>query len=179
MSFFYFAYGSNMLSSRLLARCTSAQVIGPGIARHRDIEFSKKSIDGSGKATLITKSEAIHTPGVLFEINEKDLDALDRFEGAGNGYDRLDDFSVETKDGVLKTTTYLASQRHSLLVPYDWYLALIVAGVLEHDLKTAHAKRLRTAVCKPDQNLARKSRSTALEALALHNHVDYLALLES
>ncbi|WP_371228096.1 gamma-glutamylcyclotransferase family protein [Roseovarius sp. 2305UL8-3] len=177
MSFLYFAYGSNMLSSRLTARCPSAKVIGLGTAKYWNLEFSKKSIDGSGKATLISTTETSRTTGVLFEIGASDLNELDRFEGAG--YERSDKFSIETDDGPLSATTYLASERHSDMVPYDWYLALIVAGALEHKLNDAHTARLRMATRKPDQNLTRKSRNAALKALALHDHVDYLKLLEN
>ena len=179
MSFLYFAYGSNMLSSRLTARCPSAKVIGLGAAKYWNLEFSKKSIDGSGKATLVSTTETSRTTGVLFEVGANDLNELDRFEGAGKGYDRSDDFSIEADNGPLSTTTYLASERHSDMVPYDWYLALIVAGALEHKLDDAYTARLRIATRKPDQNLTRKSRHAALEALARHDHVDYLKLLEN
>ncbi len=168
-----------MLSSRLIARCPSAKAIDHGVAQGWDLEFSKKSIDGSGKATLITNAEAIHTPGVLFEVNVRELNDLDRFEGAGKGYDRLDDFEIETSKGSVKAVTYLASERHSNMIPFDWYLALIVAGVLEHKLADGHADNLRKTTRKPDLKLTRKSRIAALEALSRHDHVDYLALLES
>lgn len=168
-----------MLSSRLIARCPSAKAIDHAVAKGWDLEFSKKSIDGSGKATLITNAEAINTPGVLFEINARELNELDRFEGAGKGYDRLDGFEIETFKGSVKAVTYLASERHSNMIPFDWYLALIVAGVLEHKLTDAYADHLRKTARRADPKLTRKSRIAALEALSLHDHVDYVALLEN
>lgn len=54
MTFLYFAYGSNMLPTRLLGRCPSARVVGTGVARAWSLAFSKASKDGSGKATLVT-----------------------------------------------------------------------------------------------------------------------------
>ncbi len=177
MTFLYFAYGSNMLSSRLRARCPSAKVIGITLARNHALEFSKKSIDGSGKATLIENTDSIHTPGVLFEIEAVEREALDRFEGEGNGYDRVDEFSVETIDKAVTATTYLASATQSDLLPFDWYVALVIAGGLEHELGDQYTNRLRAIQYASDEDVTRKSRVAALEALARHGYDDHKALL--
>ena len=179
MSFLYFAYGSNMLSSRLIARCSSARVVGLAFARSYVLEFSKKSIDGSGKAALVEKTNAIHTPGVLFEIDAIEREALDKFEGAGKGYDRVDDFQLETVDESVTATTYIASETQSGLIPFDWYLALVIAGAREHKLGDAHVVRLRAMKSVPDGNVGRASRITALEALARHGYDDHIALLRN
>ena len=51
-TFHYFAYGSNMLTARLKARCSGAELVGRAFADGWGIEFSKPGEDGSGKATL-------------------------------------------------------------------------------------------------------------------------------
>lgn len=178
MSFQYFAYGSNMLSSRLIARCPSAKVVGTATAQNHSLQFSKKSIDGSGKATLVKQHIGLHTPGVMFEIDVAERDELDRFEGAGKGYDRFDNFKVETREQTVTATTYLASARHNNLVPFDWYLALIVAGALEHRLSDEHVDWLRAIDHVPDHDTLRKSRVAALQALARHDHHDQKSLLK-
>jgi len=48
-----FSYGSNMYSKRLIKRVPSAKVLGIGKSQGFKIEFSKRSKDKSGKATLI------------------------------------------------------------------------------------------------------------------------------
>src|ERR1700692_2844193 len=108
MNFHYFAYGSNMLPARLSARCRSARVVGKGIAQDFALEFSKPSKDNSGKATLVNAQGAT-VPGVVYEIEAAERDALDRHEGLGSGYRRDDNFVVE---GVFpnvqfSTCTYL------------------------------------------------------------------------
>ena len=75
MTFLYFAFGSNMLSNRLIARCPSAKLVGKAFVQDHALEFTKKSVDGSGKATLIERTGVI-TPGVLFEIETAERDAL-------------------------------------------------------------------------------------------------------
>jgi cation transport regulator ChaC len=69
VTFTYFAYGSNMLTERLCARCQSAKVLGRATARGYSLEFCKQSVDGSGKATLVQSAkEGAIVHGVLFDI---------------------------------------------------------------------------------------------------------------
>lgn len=179
MSFLYFAYGSNMLPARLQARCASARVIGAANAPGFDLEFSKLSRkDGSGKATLVTAAD-MATPGVLFEIDKADLGALDRAEGAGFGYDRADDFTAEiTGTGErITAATYIAGTTDRQLKPFDWYLALVVAGARHHALGDDHLARLRLIAHIIDLDHNRKDRREALEALLAHGFDDHLVLL--
>ena len=69
-SFLFFAYGSNMLTERLRERCPDARPLGAAIARGYVLSFSKRSKDGSSKATLLTTTDGAKQDayGVLFEI---------------------------------------------------------------------------------------------------------------
>jgi hypothetical protein len=178
VTFLYFAYGSNMLSARLKARYLSAKVIGKATAIGHALEFTKRGKDSSGKATLV--SAAGHdTPGVLFEIAKSDLVELDRAEGAGRGYDRNDEFRIELagENAARVATTYLASEAEAHLKPYDWYLALVIAGANEHQLGPAHSARLRQIEYVIDDHLTRDGRTVALDALSKHGFDDYDVLL--
>jgi len=180
MRFLYFAYGSNMLTARLMARCPSANVIGQANAYDHALEFTKLSRDQSGKATIIsTAGQGLLTHGVLFEIAKSDLPRLDRAEGVGYGYDRYDDFKfrLAANDEHVTATVYLASKTVPHLKPYDWYLALVIAGAHEHGLGAGYAERLRQIEHLVDGNLARESRADALATLAAHGIDDYYALL--
>lgn len=176
MTFMYFAYGSNMLTTRLRARCDSAKFHSKALVCGYKLEFTKKSRDGSGKATL-TKSDSVAcTPGVIFRISESQSAELDRFEGAGNGYDRVADFQIEAPDGPRTATTYLATAREDLL-PYDWYLALVIAGAMEHGLGDSHIMHLRAQSCRSDPCDCRDGRKKAIKALHEAEHFDYRSLL--
>lgn len=169
-----------MLTQRLRARCPSATVLGTATAQGYDLQFSKPSIDGSGKATL-TSAEHTNTPGVLFKIERRHLQALDRAEGAGKGYDRFDDFEVHlhSGDGAEAVVTYLATETNAGLSPYDWYLGLVLAGAHQHALEDAYIGRLRAHLHEFDSNLDRPSRIDALKALAAHGYRDLSDLLET
>ncbi len=180
MSFLYFAYGSNMLPARLTARCPSARVIGKASALNHALEFTKPSKDESGKATLInTVAQDIHTPGVLFKIAKSDLRELDRAEGAGHGYDPHVDFAVRlaTTDQTVTATTYIASRTEAHLKPFDWYLALVIAGAHHHELDEGHTERLRQIEYVVDSDLTRDGRTDALTALAAHGYGDHNVFL--
>ena len=56
-SFLFFAYGSNMLTERVRERCPDARPLGAAIARGYVLSFSKRSKDGSSKATLLTTAD--------------------------------------------------------------------------------------------------------------------------
>ncbi|MFZ1991952.1 MAG: gamma-glutamylcyclotransferase family protein, partial [Alphaproteobacteria bacterium] len=134
-TFDYFAYGSNMLPERLQARCPSAELLGRAYVKGHKVSFAKRSIDGSGKATIEIATDPNSTVhGVLFRIGIDELGSLDTAEGAGNGYNRCDKYSVIDADGaVVEAVTYIAdsSAIDPNLAPYDWYRDLVVAGAIE------------------------------------------------
>ena len=164
----YFAYGSNMLTTRLQARCPSAKAIGPARLHGWRLSFEKRSLDGSGKAT-ISKAAAPQAlvRGVLFSLHIDDLPVLDRAEEKGVGYDRIDRFAVhcETADGARDAFTYLACAPEPDLQPFDWYLALILAGAREYGLSEEHFAALARTPFLRDPDVDRPARLRALQAL--------------
>lgn len=175
MTFFYFAYGSNMLPARLIGRCPSAKVVGLGVARAWSLEFSKASKDGSGKATLVVAPNSA-VPGVIFEIDLGERQYLDLHEGVGFGYRRDDAFAVEGSPAI--TSTYLGTALDEEVRPYDWYLATIIAGAEHHGLDAGHIAALRRVHFLEDTELERKTRVAAIEAMREHGVEDYRKLLE-
>ena len=133
----YFAYGSNMLTARLQARCPSAVPLAVAKAEGHTFIYGKRGQDGSGKATLVP-CEGGTAYGVLFQVSDADMSVLDAFEGRGRGYERDDGFIVTNISTAAKVTasTYLAPKEFIdvSLMPFDWYHALILAGAAEHDL---------------------------------------------
>ena len=174
----YFAFGSNMLPSRLQRRCPTASVKTPALAPGHRVAFDKLSEDSSGKANLITCHTGGSAIGIVYELSPDDVGKLDAFEGPG--YRRQDDFVVTCVDtgGQLVTSTYVAEKRVPGLRPYDWYLALILAGLAQHGIDPSYARELRKTRFDPDQCLSRKSRRNALRDLEAAGNSDYLSLLQ-
>jgi gamma-glutamylcyclotransferase len=167
-TFRYFAYGSNLLTSRLLRRCPDASLIGPGVAAGYRLTFSKLSQDGSGKATLLqTGDENDQVFGAVYSLTESDLRRLDEVEEAGIGYDRHDGFHATCLRSYehVPHVTYIARMKDETLIPYDWYLSLIVAGAREHQFHESYIDGLMKKAWNADPIEHRPTRRTALEAL--------------
>lgn len=188
MTFLYFAYGSNMLIERLRSRCNSTQFFGTAIALNYVLSFEKFSTkDGSGKATIIHQDGGV-TPGVIFQINNIDQEILDREEGFKSAkpsdperYGRHDNFRIQTieTNEVVFAMTYLANNPQKGLKPYDWYLALVVAGAEQHKIDPDYVETLRETEYDIDTKKNRKNRLDALESMKLSGHDDYQKILRA
>ncbi len=174
-TFTYFAYGSNMLMEHLQKRCKTASFLGVAVAHGYTLAFSKKSKDGSGKATIArTANDDTALYGALYEIDLKDRAQLDRHEGFG--YYRTDEFVVRRADNneKLTVTTYVAN--HSAIdnnmMPYHWYKKLILAGARQRKLPDSFIANLETRRSVHDPCPERTTRKEALAVLKESGWVD-------
>ena len=180
MKFIYFAYGSNMLTERLRARCPSAEPVDTAEVRNFTLEFNKPSTDGSGKANIRhdTENNSL-TYGVLFEIHQDDQPSLDVAEGVGYGYMRCNSLIVNSKESAehLTATSYIATKTNNELGPYDWYLALIIAGASQHNLPPEYIAWLSRCSYIFDKKTDRNARLAAISALRKYGISKYINLL--
>ena len=174
----YFAYGSNLLTTRLLARCPSAIVKGVAIASDWEVRFTKPGADGSGKAGLFPEAGAEQS-GVIYEMALDEMPILDKYEGLGIGYTRDDSFQVQivSSGATVLSTTYLPIRYNNALLPFDWYLALCVAGALEHGLDDHIIETFRSSPHQHDEDEDRKARLEGIAALKAAGHHDWRELL--
>ena len=162
----YFAYGSNMLKSRVndQERCPKASLIGSAVLGGYIIRFNKSSSDGSGKCNIVkctsTDSEVL---GILYEIDEAEFIVLDKVE---SGYCReLVALKSQDTSNVLEAQTYIAKPQaiDDSIAPYEWYKALVIAGALEHEFPEKYINTLRQFSSKRDPDEKRRNRE--LESL--------------
>ena len=141
------------------------------------MEFSKRSIDGSGKATIVSDEDAQEPVfGAVFQISDAELERLNAFEG--KDYERRPcQVTCVLTGREIETWTYYAKQLRSGLVPYDWYLALVIAGLDEHDIDRDYSSAIRAFDYETDANHGRNTRRVALEALNQAGIDDYRTLL--
>jgi gamma-glutamylcyclotransferase len=175
----YFAFGSNMLPSRLQRRCPTARVKARAIAPGYRVAFDKLSEDTSGKANLVNSDYPGCATGIVYELSRGDVSELDAFEGSG--YRRQEDFVVTciaTREELV-TCTYVAKERVPGLRPYDWYLALVLAGLARHDIDPSYVQQMRMTAFEPDALTSRTSRRNALRDLESAGYSDYRSLLHA
>jgi gamma-glutamylcyclotransferase len=152
----YFAYGSNMLTNRLCARTPSAIALESGFIQGYQILFDKVSSDGSGKGGIVPTNDSLSVVyGVVFSMDSAEVTCLDRLEGVGTGYSKSN-VTVFTETASYQAFTYIAVARKASLIPYDWYMALVVRGAIEHSLPAYYVERLLAIDAKPDTDQIRR-----------------------
>jgi len=153
-----FSYGSNMYSKRLIERVQSAEIIGIGKSQGFKIEFSKKSKDKSGKATLIRTTNKLDIIwGTISTILKKEKPLLDKAEGLGEGYN-VECIHVKTETCVdIYPITYIAEDSYidKKLIPYSWYKTLVIEGAKENGLPEKYIEKLELQKAKEDKNIER------------------------
>ena len=179
----YFAYGSNMLRERLLARRVVLLDNGkPACANGYKLVFNKKSDDGSAKANLVAEQGA-KCWGILFSVDAKSLTELDEAEGAPGHY-RQENISITVSNVTQTVMTYLAQPIKVMPAPgrpYDWYLALILAGAKAcADMPSewiSHLRKVRQST--PDiKTPARKTFTEAVTQLKTAGYINWQDLLK-
>jgi hypothetical protein len=133
---FYFAYGSNLSSARMRRpeRAPGARLVGTAALSGHVLEWNKRGADGSAKCTVRrTASRADGVWGVVWELENADLERLDRVEGPG--YERVE-VEVTTANQRFTVFTYVARTSHVAadLRPSDGYRAVVIEGAREHGL---------------------------------------------
>lgn len=163
----YFAYGSNLHPARMATRTPSCECLGRGYLRGHALRFHKRSRihdDMSGKCdAYATSSDRDVVHGVLYRFSTGELDALDRAEGNGRGYDRVRR-PVVTDEAIVETHTYVAHAEwiDASLRPFDWYLALVSSGARIHGLPRMYQKMLRSIEAWQDPDRSRSQTHFAL-----------------
>lgn len=158
----YFAYGSNLDPLQMAARCPGHQVVGLAMLADHRLVFPRFSADWGGGVASPALAHGEKVWGVLYELGESDVAALDRYEGwvgAGdqhNLYDREtvtvelvrpDDGSVPRR---LRVLTYVARPSNAS-APSRRYLETVLRGARHHRLPDDYVERLgKTEVREED-----------------------------
>lgn len=158
---FYFAYGSNMSSRRLLARVPSARSLGVAHLNGYVMTFRKHSHDGSAKCTIEKRSGA-GTLGIVYKIPEEQRYTLDRIEGQGFGYDAMN-VPVLLQDGkTVQAFTYIGTDLTDELLPYTWYKQHVLNGALEHGIAQQYIEQIQATPAIDDPNQGRHNYELAI-----------------
>ena len=124
----YFAYGSNLLPSRLQARTPGAVLLGTAWLPGYALRWHKRGRDGTGKCNVVQEAGS-SVPGAVYEIPEAEMADLDRIEG---GYARV----AVSLEGHGEAWTYITLPDYvdESVVPTTAYLALVRDGRAWHGL---------------------------------------------
>jgi len=129
MAVYNFSFGSNMSSSRLLARLPNARRIGTATLLGYELSFDMVSSDGSGKGNIrASDDENALVYGVVYQLNEDEKAILDAI--VGPRYDCVD-LHVMLLDGQeLAAHCYIANMTDANILPFDWSMPHVDRGEL-------------------------------------------------
>lgn len=161
-----FAYGSNMLPGRIRERAPSATRIGVARLRGYQLCWHKPGVtDNSGKCDIVPSAEDSCVYGVLYEIIDGEMPALDAAEG---GYASAE-VEVECCASLVWARAYFAQKRDTALLPYSWYKALVVAGARDAAIPQYYVDQLESVAATQDPDLVRHARNMAM--ITAHHRV--------
>lgn len=138
---FYFAYGSNMNWEQMRLRCPSARFVN--VARLPDHRFAitrQSRRRKCGTADVLPQGGS-EVWGIVYEIAESDLGALDGFE---DGYRREKRLVYASGDGhaPIEVLVYIAEKEPDPPLPNAEYKRLIIEGASHWKLPRPYLEML-------------------------------------
>jgi gamma-glutamylcyclotransferase len=94
----YFAYGSNLDTKQMRARCASARVDARAVLRNHALAFGGFSARWGGSVATLVPAQGAQVEGLLYVLQPVDLRALDCYEGHPFRYRRAR-FAVTDENG--------------------------------------------------------------------------------
>ncbi len=129
----YIAYGSNINLEQMAFRCPHSKVVGTSEIKDFELEFR-------GVATIVSKENAI-VPVLIWELDERDLPILNRYEGWPRLY-RQEKLPFELDGKSYEGMAYLMNHGE-ISPPSQQYYNTILQGYRENGLDESY---LQTAL---------------------------------
>jgi len=125
---YYFAYASNLNRKQMLERCPDSKPLLVATLPNYELVFAGWSRQWRGGYATIKLSRGEKIFGAIYEVSERDLRRLDKYEGCPGNYNRLN-VTVFGEDGKpIEAITYIKSGRLEETQPSKEYLAVIQQG---------------------------------------------------
>lgn len=140
----YFAYGSNINMKQMKQRCPSVQFRSKAVLPGYRLAFPLRSKRWGGGVAGILAEEGNRVEGVVYEISEKDMERLDKFEGVDKGryYRGRVKVILEGGSSIEAWAFFTNSEDGSLFTPSKRYLETMLEGAKEHQLPAQYIKDL-------------------------------------
>ena len=120
----YIAYGSNLNLPQMAFRCPTAKVVGA--SEIKDYELLFRGSRSSAVAT-VEPLQGSSVPVLLWKLKDRDLQALDHYEGYPNFY-RKELLPAELNGKPVSAMVYIMNDGHPFGAPSDYYLNTILEG---------------------------------------------------
>ena len=125
---YYFAYGSNLNRKQMRERCPDSKPRSIATLHNYKLVFVGWSRQWRGGVASIKPLRGETVLGAIYEISERDLRRLDKYEGYPDTYSRLK-ITVINEDGdPVEAVTYIKAGRLEETQPSQEYLTLVRQG---------------------------------------------------
>src|SRR5438270_13584124 len=94
---------------QMASRCPGAVALGRARLADYELVFVWDSPGWGGGVATVIPSSSREVWGVLWDLTEKHVEALDRYEGVAVGAYTREHLDVETDKGLVKAVIYLAT----------------------------------------------------------------------
>ena len=140
---FHFAYGSN-LSTRFLHEYTpSAAFVMRAELPNYEVQFRHYSENLGGGISSIVESPGSLVKGVIYQVLESELEALDAVESVAEGIYRREAFLVLGEDGQWhRGDLYRVVSPKGPYTPSRSYVDHMIEGAQEHGLDPPYIEQL-------------------------------------
>ncbi|MCC6158879.1 MAG: gamma-glutamylcyclotransferase [Deltaproteobacteria bacterium] len=129
----YFAFGSNLNLGQMRSRCPDAVPLERALLRDHRLAFRSRN-GGHGVATVV-RARGWNVRGGLYRISNRDLMALDNYEGWPISYSRATVEVVGEVSGPVGAIIYWLNPPHADAPPNHWYREAIVEGLTDWGIR--------------------------------------------
>jgi gamma-glutamylcyclotransferase len=124
----YFAYASNLNKQQMLQRCPEAKPKFTAVLPNYRLIFTGWSRNWKGGTASIKPFNGSRVTGAVWEISEKDIQHLDRYEDYPTTYDHLNVLVINEQGTATRAMTYIKHRQSDEAKPSPEYLAVIRQG---------------------------------------------------
>lgn len=124
---FYLAYGSNMNHQQMKKRCPGARFLRRVYVESYKFVYDGQSNSRNSPVANIVSAKGGRVWGGLFEINEDNLAALDRYEDYPNSYDRSELDAKDDQNNLYKAWAYYRTGKN-IGEPSEEYRGIVIEG---------------------------------------------------
>jgi hypothetical protein len=160
---YYFAFGSNLSSPRLLERLPAASVHCVATLPQHQLCWRKNDRSQSGKCDIeFTRSMDDIVYGVVYLMTQADKLELDVYETTGFGYAHKEVTVTTVEDETIGAFTYFALDIDHSQQPFHWYKEHVLRGALEHDFPEHYVAHIKATPSIDDHDRERHHRELSI-----------------
>ena len=125
---YYFAYGSNLNRKQMLERCPESKPVAIATLPNYKLVFVGWSRQWRGGVANIKGFKGEKALGAVYEISDRDLRRLDKYEGYPGNYNRLNVTVFNENGDPIEAITYIKAGQSEETQPSPEYLSIMRQG---------------------------------------------------